>query len=471
MTSSALAQGGLAASIGQDDSVHLHVADTLAAGDDLCDADIVAGIVGSAARIVSRLQGLGVAFDRDHDGSLALALEAAHSRHRILHAEGDASGPAIVNALAKAALSSPSITVLEHTHVTRLLTHDGAISGVVCGRGHGSAVIPTSRVLLATGGLGGLYAATTNPVGNFGHGVALAAEAGAVLSDMEFVQFHPTALRSKRRPLALVSEAIRGEGAILVDGRGRPVMEGVPGGDLAPRDMVARAVAAEIGSGGACYLDARSALGERFAMRFPSVYRLCLEAGIDPAVQPIPITPAAHYHMGGIDVDERGRSSLQGLWASGEVASTGLHGANRLASNSLLEAAVMGMTAAHDIAGTASMRTHPVHLETPAPLIADLDPVRAVVSARLGVLRDGDGLHSAISALLPLLDAERQEAGPATVAMLIAVFAMLRTETRGAHARSDFPKRLPHARRRKMTLSEALAIARSHASFPVMRSA
>lgn len=471
MTSSALAQGGLAAAIGPDDSVLLHAADTRDAGDGLCDADVVEAIIGSASEVVSTLQNFDVAFDRNDDGSLSLGLEAAHSRHRILHAQGDASGAAIVHALAKAVLSAPSITVLEHTQVIRLLTHDGAIDGVVCKSGHGSAILPTSRVLLATGGLGGLYTDTTNPVQNFGHGIALAAQAGARLSDMEFVQFHPTALRSKRRPLALVSEAIRGEGATLVDSRGHPLMENVPGGDLAPRDIVARTVAAEIRRGSTCYLDARSALGERFAVRFPSVHRLCLEAGIDPAIQPIPITPAAHYHMGGIDVDDMGRSSIEGLWAAGEVASTGLHGANRLASNSLLEAAVMGMRAANDIAGAASMRTKPVHTERFAPAAATLDPVRKIVSAHLGVLRDGEGLQFAISGLLPLLDAERQAAGPATVALLIAVFAMLRMETRGAHARSDFPTRLPDAQRRKMTLSEALDAARIHASFPAIRSA
>lgn len=471
MTSSALAQGGIAVSIGPDDNADLHIADTLNAGDGLCDADVVAGIVGSAGEVISVLQHFGVAFDCKEDGSLSFGLEAAHSRHRILHAEGDASGAAIVNALAKAVLSSPSITVLEHTRVTRLLTDGHAISGLICNRGQGAAIIPTSRILLATGGLGGLYAATTNPVTSFGHGIALAAQAGARLSDMEFVQFHPTALRSERRPLALVSEAVRGEGAVLVDGRGHRLMDSIPGRDLAPRDIVARTVAAEIGRGGACYLDARAALRERFAARFPNVHRLCLEAGIDPAIQPIPVTPAAHYHMGGIDVDERGRTSIEGLWAAGEVASTGLHGANRLASNSLLEAAAMGIRTAKDIAGTASVRTQPGHIDDQAPAAAILHPVREIVSTHLGVLRNEEGLQTAISALLPLLHGERQAAGPATVALLMAVFAILRTETRGAHARSDFPQRLPVVQRRKMTLPEALDVARTHAFFPIMRSA
>jgi L-aspartate oxidase len=440
------------------------------AGDGLCDADVVAGIVGAADTVVATLQRLGVVFDRHADGGLSFGLEAAHSRHRILHAKGDASGAVIVDALAKAVLATPSVTVLDHAQVARLLTGDGAINGVVCVKDDHTYVIPTGRVLLATGGLGGLYRATTNPVGNFGHGIALAAHAGALLSDMEFVQFHPTALQSSRRPLALVSEAVRGEGAILVDGRGRPLMQGVTGGDLAPRDVVARAVAAEIRRGVSCYLDARAALGNRFATRFPSVHRLCAEAGIDPATQLIPVMPAAHYHMGGIDVDESGRSSVVGLWAAGEVASTGLHGGNRLASNSLLEAAVMGIRAGEDMAGAVSVPTPIADIGEPRAN-ADIEAVREIVSAHLGVLRDGDGLRVALSALLPLADAERSAAGAATVALLIAAFAILRRETRGSHARSDFPQHLPEPHRRKMTLSEAMDVARTHSSYTVKRSA
>jgi L-aspartate oxidase len=471
-TSSALAQGGMAAAVGPDDNASLHAADTLAAGDGLCDADIVEGIVGIAGAVVEALERYGVVFDRHRDGTLCRGLEAAHSRHRILHAQGDASGAAITDALVKVVSSTPSITVLEHARVTGLQTHDGAISGVVFTRNGDAVVIPTSQVLLATGGVGGLYEATTNPVGNFGHGIALAAGAGAVLSDMEFVQFHPTALRSMRRPLALVSEAVRGEGAVLVNAAGCPVMEGVPLGDLAPRDIVARAVAAEIRRGGSVYLDARSALGSRFQHRFPTVNRLCLETGIDPSRQLIPVTPAAHYHMGGIDVDRCGRSSVDGLWAAGEVASTGLHGANRLASNSLLEAVVMGVRAAEDIGGRVPVRmpapTLGLVTQAPATVIAS---VRSIVSTHLGVLRDGEGLRTALSQLLPLLDPAQPEAQPAVVALIMAVFAMSRTETRGAHARTDFPQRMKRAHRQKMTLADAVEAARLLTSEPALRSA
>jgi L-aspartate oxidase len=471
-TSSALAQGGMAASVGPDDNEHLHAADTLAAGDGLCDTKIVGGIVGAADRVVATLERFGVVFDRDRYGALLLGLEAAHFRHRILHAQGDATGAAIMHALVKAVLSTPSITVLEHVRVSELRTHDGAISGVVCIQGEDSVLVRTSQVLLATGGLGDLYEATTNPVGNFGYGIALAARAGALLSDMEFVQFHPTALQSARRPLALISEAVRGEGAFLVDGAGRPVMEGVRGGDLAARDVVARAVAAEIKRGGSVYLDARSALGSKFKQRFPTVTRLCLEAGIDPPDQLIPVTPAAHYHMGGIDVDRRGRSSVDGLWAAGEVAATGLHGANRLASNSLLEAAVMGIRAAEDIHGFLEGRATAVSASalSGSPGI-DIATVRTIVSTHLGVLRDGKGLRAALSALLPLMDAARPTAQPAAVALLMAVFATQRTETRGSHARVDFPKRLKQARRQRMTLADAVEAAHALTSEPVLRSA
>jgi L-aspartate oxidase len=471
-TSSALAQGGMAAAVGPDDSARLHAADTLAAGDGLCNADVVEGIVGIADRVVETLERFGVVFDRNRDGALCLGLEAAHSRHRILHAEGDGSGEAITSALVKAVLSTPSITVLEHVWVSELQTHDGAISGVVCTRNQDVVVIPTSQLLLATGGVGGLYEATTNPVGNFGHGIALAARAGAVLSDMEFVQFHPTALRTARRPLALVSEAVRGEGAVLVDDRGHPIMAGVHGADLAPRDIVARAVAAEIKRGGSVHLDARDALGSKFRQRFPTVNRLCLEAGIDPSRQLIPVMPAAHYHMGGIDVDRHGRSSVEGLWAAGEVTSTGLHGANRLASNSLLEAAVMGIRAAEDMGAVIPVcRPTPPIFSTRQLPATNIAPVRTIVSAHLGVLRDGRGLRTALSALLPLIDPSQSTAQPATVALLMAVFAVQRAETRGAHARTDFPQRAKQAQRQRMTLTDAVETARLLTSEPALRSA
>lgn len=468
-TSSAWAQGGIAASIGADDSADLHLADTLAAGDGLCDPETAAGIVSEAPAVIAALEKLGVRFDRNAEGRLALGLEAAHSCPRIVHAEGDGSGAAIIRALVRAVSATSSITVLSNFEVRRLALADGAIGGVLCASGGKAFIVPTPYVLLATGGLGGLYEATTNPIINFGQGIVLAAKAGAVLADMEFVQFHPTALRSKRRPLALVSEAVRGEGAMLVNERGERFMADQPAQELAPRDVVARAISAEIARGGKVYLDARSALGARFSSRFPVIDTLCREAGVDPARQLIPVAPAVHYHMGGVATDKNGRSSVPSLWVAGEAASTGLHGANRLASNSLLEAAVMGMRSARDIAGT-TVSLRPTVIE-PLPPQPDASPIRRIVSAHLGVLRNGGTIHGAMGALLPFVEKEGPATDPATVALLIAAFAALRTESRGAHARTDFPLKHVRAKRQKMNFPQVLNFARAIASDPLARSA
>ncbi|MDE1990855.1 MAG: L-aspartate oxidase [Rhizobiaceae bacterium] len=462
-TSSAWAQGGIAASVGADDSAQLHLADTLAAGDGLCDPAVAAGILAQAPAAIAALQRAGVRFDRNKEGALALGLEAAHSRRRIVHAEGDGSGAAIVQALVRAVRSKSSITVLEGVEVRRLLLEGDRIGGLLCATSTGTVVLPTSHVILATGGIGGLYDATTNPMGNFGQGVALAARAGARLADMEFVQFHPTALDSRRRPLALVSEAVRGEGAVLVNEKGVRFMAEVPGAELAPRDVVARAISAEIARGGRVFLDARQALGSGFARRFPVIDGLCREAGIDASTDLIPVRPAVHYHMGGVATDICGRSSVSGLWVAGEAASTGLHGANRLASNSLLEAAVMGMRAAEDIGGFAVEPATVAWTGMP-PASADASLVRPLVSRHLGVLRNAGAINGAIASLLPLAEGEGPAADPAIVALLIAVFASLRAESRGAHARTDFSLKLQHEQRRMMCLSDALDIA--HAVIP-----
>lgn len=469
-SSSAWAQGGIAGCLGADDTPDLHLADTLAAGDGLCDRRTAASIIDEAPAVIAMLETLGVRFDRRADGLLLLGLEAAHSRRRIMHVAGDGSGAAIVCALAAKVLKTPSITVLEGVEVRRLMMTDGQLSGLGCATSDGAAFLATNRVVLATGGLGGLYDATTNPTGNYGQGVMLAARAGADLADMEFVQFHPTALDSARRPLALVSEAVRGDGAILVNEKGERFLSGQPGAELAPRDMVARAVSAEIARGGRVFLDARSALGEDFARRFPTIANLCRNEGIDAARECIPVRTAAHYHMGGVAADLQGRTSVEGLWVVGEAASTGLHGANRLASNSLLEAAVMGMRAAQDIAGT-SAGTMVASPRVGLPPPADLSMIRPIVSRYLSVLRNADSIESAIAGLLPHVEGEGPSADPAIVALSIAIFAWLRRESRGAHARTDFPMKLASTERRKLNIDAILDVAQGIASHSPARSA
>ncbi len=380
-TSSALAQGGIAAAVGPDDDPALQIEDTLAAGDGLCDEIAVARIIRSGPAAIEDLTRHGVRFDRGADGKLLLGLEAAHSRKRIVHAGGDASGHEIMRALVEAVRATPSITLIEGLAARRLIAEDGAVTGLIANGPCGPVLLPTGRVVIATGGIGGLFQHGTNPAGSFGQGLALAARAGAKLADMEFVQFHPTALDAAGFPLKLISEAVRGEGAVLVDETGTRFMAKVPGAELAPRDVVARQIWHHMMDGHHIYLDARQLKGVDFRQRFPAITALCAGAGIDPLREPIPIRPAAHYHMGGIKVDLEGRSSVEGLWACGEAACTGLHGANRLASNSLLEAAVCGKFVAESIKGTRAHNRSAALTETVPVLRSDPNPVRPILSA------------------------------------------------------------------------------------------
>jgi L-aspartate oxidase len=313
-------------------------------------------------------------------------------------------------------------------------------------RGSETAVVPTGQVIIATGGVGGLFAHTTNPRGALGQGLALAARAGARLAELEFVQFHPTALDIGRDPMPLVSEAVRGEGAALIDETGSRFLED----DLAPRDVVSRGVWRHLARGHRVFLDARRALGPRFAARFPGITASCLEAGIDPATAPIPIRPAAHYHMGGIAVDGEGRSSVPGLWACGEASATGLHGANRLASNSLLEAAVCARWVAESVAG--DTRHAAITAEAEPAAGNGTRPQREVMTQGLGVLRHAAGMQQAIAALHPL--AGHDDA--ALAALMIAVAALRRRESRGGHFRTDFPVRAAVAQRTFLTLDDAM---------------
>jgi len=454
--SSALAQGGLAASLGADDNPAMHLTDTLAAGDGLCDVDAASSIVHAAAVEVEALAGLGVRFDRDRHGAPLLGLEAAHSRHRIVHATGDGTGRELVRALVAAVHDTPSITVVTGTEARRLIVHDGAMAGVLAEGPKGPVLFATQRVVIATGGIGGLFLDTTNPLGCFGQGLALAARAGADLADMEFIQFHPTALDSPSRPMHLVSEAVRGEGAVLIDEAGRRFLEGA---DLAARDIVARAVWKHLAEGHKVYLDARLRPGLDFASRFPAIHAFCKSAGIDPANDPIPIRPAAHYHMGGIAVDADGRSSVAGLWACGEAARTGLHGANRLASNSLTEAVVSARWVARSVAATTVPRgRQPVAVTMPSQ--PDPASIRPILSGALGVLRNGKDLGNAIASLLPIAQGHAAASDPAVIGLMIAVAALQREESRGAHFRTDFPRKAPVVRRSCLRLDDALDAAR-----------
>jgi L-aspartate oxidase len=439
---SAWAQGGVAAAVGEDDDPVLHAADTLAAGDGLSDPVVAARIAAAAPDAIARLERFGVAFDRDAQGRFALGLEAAHGRRRIVHVTGDGTGAAIMRALVAAVAATPSITVIEGLEARRLLVDDRGVAGVLAAGPWSACLLATRCVVLATGGLGGLYAQTTNPLGAIGQGIALAARAGAVLADMEFVQFHPTALAVGLDPMPLVSEAVRGEGAVLVDETGSRFMAGLGRAELEPRDVVSRAVAAHIVAGHHTFLDARKALGADFTRHFPGITARCRAAGIDPAIQPIPVRPAAHYHMGGIAVDSAGRSTVDGLWACGEVAASGLHGANRLASNSLLEAVVMAGFVADSIAGT---KAGPLPTPRPVALPAapDAGPLRALASETLSVVRERTGLEAAVAHLQPLAFRGGAAADAALVALLVATAALAREESRGGHWRADFPHPSP----------------------------
>ncbi|MEH3119061.1 MAG: L-aspartate oxidase [Methylorubrum populi] len=438
-TATGWAQGGIAAAMGADDAPRLHAADTEAAGAGLTEPGVALRIAEAGPGLIDWLVALGTGFDREVDGALALGLEAAHSRRRIVRARGDSTGRTVLEALARAVRATASIEILVASLHGLMQDADGSVRGVVCERDGAAFRLPARAVVLATGGLGALYASTTNPRGALGRGLLAAARAGATLRDLEFVQFHPTAIAAGRDPMPLATEALRGEGAVLIDERGEPVMAGIEGGDLAPRDIVARGIFQALSRGRTVSLDARGSLGARMPERFPTVAALCAEAGIDPAVQPIPVRPAAHYHMGGVLVDEAGRSSVPGLWACGEVASTGLHGANRLASNSLLEALAFAPRIAESIGGAPA----PISADRPAPLpemrpqdAKTLGEVRGIMEACVGVVRDAAGLARAVSGLA---DLSATGCDAAATGLMIARAALDRRESRGAHWRSDFP--------------------------------
>ncbi len=456
--SSAWAQGGMAVAAGTDDDPALHAADTVAAGAGLVDPAMARLLAEEGVLAVERLIALGAPFDRTASGALAQSLEAAHSRARVARVKGDQAGRAIMEAVAAAALAAPNVDIRPNARARVLLQDaNGRVRGVVAEIDGRLVRIVAPAVVLATGGLGGLYAVTTTPAEVRGEGMGLAALAGALIADPEFVQFHPTAIDIGRDPAPLATEALRGEGAKLINTAGASFID-----ELAPRDVVARAIHAEREAGRGAFLDATKAVGARFAHEFPAVFAACMSGGIDPRREPIPVAPACHYHMGGAATDADGRTSLAGLYAAGECASTGVHGANRLASNSLLEAAVFGARAGA-AARDESARTTPLAAE-PLPDLPDLalQALRRGMSRHAGVVRDACGLTH-LAAEIEGMKA-RHGAGPVLAAAeLVAIGALNRRESRGAHFRSDFPA-LAVPARTLTTLAELKAAPRVQAA-------
>ena len=451
-SASAWAQGGIAVALGPGDSPGQHAADTLAASDGLADPEAVRILTNEGPDRVYELLALGAVFDRAPDGKLGLALEAAHTRPRIIHSGGDRTGAALISCLAQLVRHHDQLELLEHTEVISLETRDGKVVGItLLPRDGESALLPASAVVLATGGVGQLYAVTTNPKVATADGWALAHQVGAQLRDIEFLQFHPTALKlAGVNPAPLISEAVRGAGAVLVDQSSRRfALELDPRGELAPRDVVARAVAAADASGGA-WLDAR--VIQDFASRFPGITTMLARHGLDPSRDLLPVAPALHYAMGGIQTDLDGQTTKPGLWAVGEVARTGVHGANRLASNSLLEGLVFADRAGRLLAGRLGSRVTSAEVATrqgvkdsgaDAECEAIRQEMRELMTANVGVQRSESSLLHAERELERLKQATPQAAwrthNQLLVAGLITQAARRRRESRGGHRRTDYP--------------------------------
>ena len=461
------AQGGIAAAVGADDSPDLHFQDTMAAGDGLCVADAVRVLVDEGPRYVHELIDWGARVDRDPHGAIALAREAAHSVRRVLHA-ADATGRELSRTLWARASGMAGLDVLNHAQAVALVVEDGQCVGARYRAADGGPAIEEVRaraVLLATGGAGQVFSDTTNPSVASGDGVALAWRAGARICDMEFVQFHPTALAVPGQSRTLLSEALRGEGARLVNAAGeRFTARYDPAGDLAPRDRVARAIVLEQKRTSQPVFLSLAHLNAAFVReRFPTAIEACRAAGLDLTRDRIPVGPAAHYVMGGVETDLWGRTTLPGLYAAGEVACTGVHGANRLASNSLLEGLVFGARAAVAMARPpeSGHLAGPVREWAPAsltaaasaPAMASEEAVRALMWAEVGLLRDRQAMEHAVAMLtacddrldrrptVARTDGEWRLANLVTVGRLMARAALRRTESRGGHYRADFPAR------------------------------
>lgn len=478
-TSSGWAQGGIAAAVSEGDSPEAHALDTIRAGAGIVDEHMARLLASEAAARIEDLLRYGVPFDKDLEGRLLLSREAAHSARRIIRVKGDLAGKAIMESVTAAARATPSIRVLEGYVAQDIATSDGRVSGV--------SILPVSRpdiaepvvlpakaLVLASGGIGQVFAVTTNPRHARGSGLAMAARAGAVIADAEFVQFHPTALNIGLDPAPLATEALRGEGATLINASGERFMVPIhDDAELAPRDIVARGVFRELQAGRGAFLDCRGPLGRKFADSFPGIFAVCRNAGLDPASEPLPVAPAAHYHMGGVLTDANGRTTLDGLWACGEVASTGAHGANRLASNSLLETVVFGARIAEDVHGLFRHERLPTPAKLPGSEASRSGPqqssliarIRNVMGAQAGVIRNHDGLVAALKELDAIArdpETARTAANMALAARFVVAAALLREESRGGHFRSDFPEaRDTFARRSYLRLEDVDSITAS----------
>ncbi|MPZ52163.1 MAG: L-aspartate oxidase [Acidimicrobiia bacterium] len=443
-----LAQGGIAAAVGPDDTPRLHAHDTLEVGKGLSVTSVVEILCEGGPEAITRLTELGARFGRRSDGTLQLGLEAGHRRRRIVTANGDGIGREVSRTLQDAVRAHDSIHLLDGWTVLDLLTHNATVTGVVAADPRGSRHLIVARgVVLASGGLGHLYSHTTNPPHVDGSGIAMAARAGAKVSHLEFVQFHPTALDIGRDPMPLVTEALRGEGALLVDDAGsRFMVDAHPDTELAPRDHLSRAVWKQLRDGRKVYLDARHI--PDVGGRFPTVTSHATSAGLHPGRDLLPVSPAAHYLMGGISVDDKGRTSLHNLWAVGEAANTGVHGANRLASNSLLEGLVFAARVSRDVMGHAT-KPSTTGTAPEAAFIADLEDdsaiedLRSVMWEEVGVVRTASSLQRATTRIEELR-AELANTIPGRTAVdlvtRIVTAAWARTESRGSHYRADFPQ-------------------------------
>ena len=478
-TSSTWSQAGIAASVDKNDSNEMHISDTLKTAKGLGNETVARKIISESKATIKDLEEIGVKFDKNPDGSFNLGLEGAHSHNRIVGSKGDSSGIEIMRGLIDEVKKLDHITVLENVSIDSIMHENNTIYGVI-GRftdkniPNNHVVIQSSHIVLATGGLGGIFANTTNPRTSYGEGIALAAQVGAVLTDMEFVQFHPTGLDFGLDPTPLATEAIRGAGAHLINQNSERFMLGIHEEvELAPRDIIAQNIFKQIDAGNSVFLDCRKNIGIDFKIKFPQVYSYCTKAGIDPSKEMMPIIPVAHYHIGGVKTDLRGRTSVEGLWCCGEASATGVHGANRLASNSLLEALVFGKIVANEInkeplkqnaevISSSFIRTYKEKTKNKIRAKKFIWQLRSTMMRNLGIVRNQASIAKGLSDIIRIERESRGMSAKLNDMILVSKFiicgAFKREESRGCHLRSDFTeendKFLKHLDQSKHTLEK-----------------